>query len=523
MRIATKGVIHRKFLLAACGASLGAYALVGCGASTATPDSPSNPSDPADPGNEVVTQPPTATGPVSVQSTTSGGVAASGSSASVAVNSKVTFNLTFTAPAVPQAIAGSCPIGELKSYDPSAGVAVYETGPITAACTVAFTAGEKVATSFANPFSPDGAANAAGNRYLKNTAPFTADNRKLDIPFSGDSASGLRFISPPTLKSAFDAYDPTVPTPEYAASETVTGSCPQGKFVGGLYVTGAISSSCTVTFAMKNPCGDTGLADPSTITFTKASSSATDRIDRIMIAASSASIAGVNSASLTGVGKASCTFNGCHGKNGSEASVSGSMFNDKYSFCGFKSNGWEGDCSTGGYVDPPAPFTQPPYSVTYNGSDTSQRVAVNRYKYDSKYWRVIYDFPTPSSPEHAYIPDISKGHDGDLNDSLSTSPTSLDKWKNKLLFMRRTVFKWDEMLTEEANPAWHAYDPLNSRFYRKTTRSHYRSDFFDVPSTVSVTSSNRYKSYRMPKVPSAPTAPGSRPTKPSVCHRSSKP
>jgi len=359
-------------------------------------------------------------------------------SASVAAAGKpVTYKLEVDAGKMLTEIGGDCPIGKLYSYIDAA--AEYETGAIDKPCSVEFNTGSPLA--FKNPFIAS-SINALGRFPMKPAegASFTKDNRKAEVAVAKGTIAVVNRPAP--LKSAFDSFDTTIPTPEYESEETIGGDCPQPIKLGELYVFGPVTADCKVIFNIANPCGETGLTDPEeSIVFTSANSSATNRIDRIMastsVTAANGSWKGLNPAD--GLGKASCAASGCHGK-----AISSGL------------------PSTTGEL----------------------------WKYDSKYWRVWYDGAANGT---VYVPDLSKLHDGDIT-KFERNTDNAVYWKEKLLFQRTNLCgspdnkiyseNGSEYVTAEADPAWHAYDPLNSRFYRKLTASHYRADIVDDNSSA---------------------------------------
>jgi hypothetical protein len=127
------------------------------------------------------------------------------------VNHGSTQNFTVTANSgytVSSTVGGTCPAGSWSG-------STYTTGAISSSCSVSFS--------------------ASLNTYT--------------VTPSGDGHETISPSSPQTVNEG-DTQDFTVtPNSGYTVSSTVGGSCPAGSWSGSTYTTGAISSSCSVSFS----------------------------------------------------------------------------------------------------------------------------------------------------------------------------------------------------------------------------------------------------------------------------------
>jgi len=312
------------------------------------------------------------------------------------------------------AVAGDCPtVGAWQGNNYSV--------PVTAACTATFQA-------VAAPYHLTGSANTK-------VVPTTAQH-KFSVTITPSltdlvegSGYGVKFDG--LAKAAATANL----TPSYKLAKVISTTCPQGSqldYASQIFRVAPLSAgttSCDVSFEVENPCGVSGIENPTTIRFTSSSATDNARIDRLITATTGGSIlnaAGTDTA--TGTGTSSCANSGCHGKVR----------------------------PTAGYYDYGSKW-----QIWYNGAGTATTFSVaSLISNEGPWWNAT---------------------DSNSSNQLFSSTSAQTGWEGKILFPRtgRTAPSTTGPTAGVAgtmDPSFIAYDPLNSRFYRKLTVSHYRAD-----------------------------------------------
>ena len=149
------------------------------------------------------------------------------STASVTVENGDTTSFTLTVQNgynLSTTVGGSCPTGSWQDL-------TYTTGAIVNACSVEFSASNPNAINLTL---------GENNSTSVSVTPTYAGERKTLYP---------------TASVNLPSHANGAPTPSYSISTTVGGTCAQGEWSGSSYITGPLTTSCTVTFTVNNPCG----------------------------------------------------------------------------------------------------------------------------------------------------------------------------------------------------------------------------------------------------------------------------
>jgi len=370
------------------------------------------------------------------------------------------------------AVAGTCPIGSFTAEGE------YTTGAIKADCEVVLKAGATASFAFTDDKLPkDGQAQFAvvpfGDFNLKSTVSgtcaagqwaqgvsvySTAISAACTATFEGvdpKAAANLVTVKPSTSAHTFTyTITPNLPaerrvvaftgagktaataslTPSYSFT-LASSTCPDGSTFDAtnkLYRTLPLSGACNVVFNVANPCGDSGIANPATIKYTSTGATDAFRIDRLITSTANsitkASLASGETAA-TGTGTASCSNSSCHGKAR----------------------------PTSGYFD-----YSSKWRIYYNGASATTSYSVASLTANEGLWWNASDLNS--------------------DNQLFSTTTAQGGWENKLLFPRTGATSPTAAagstpaaagVAGTVNPSFIAYDPLNSRFYRKLTVSHY--------------------------------------------------
>jgi len=367
------------------------------------------------------------------------------------------------------AVTGTCPIGSFTA------AGEYTTGAIKADCEVVLKAGATASFAFtADKLPKDGQAQFAvvpfgafnlkkvvagdcptvgawqGNNYsVPVTAACTATFQALAAPYHLTGSANTKVV-PTTAQHKFSVtITPSLTdlvegsgygvkfdglakaaatanlTPSYKLAKVISTTCPQGSQLDNasqifrVAPLSAGTTSCDVSFEVENPCGVSGIADPTTIKY----NSGANRISLLMAggATNMTKASDGTTEGITGTGSASCT--GCHGASR-------------------------------------------PSTTAY-------------FSYDTK-WRVYYPGTKPSAPANSIYVDSLTANSGVWGAQLATT-TNTDPsnaaWIGKILFPRTGTIAPTSSTSAgtegTVDPSYFNYDPLNSRFYRKLTTSHY--------------------------------------------------
>ena len=144
----------------------------------------------------------------------------------------------------PEDSGGSAITGYTVNFSPSGGVACTATPPATS-CTIP---GLDNGTTYSFTVTATNGSGSGPASPLTPSSSATPENNLFIVTSSGDGHETISPTVASVVSGATQAFTVTANT-GYVVSQNVTGTCPQGTWVGSVYTTGAITANCSVSFS----------------------------------------------------------------------------------------------------------------------------------------------------------------------------------------------------------------------------------------------------------------------------------